>query len=274
MEERFPFGYERLCSRPVEWSDEEKRREAIRAPIGSHIPRPEVTLVVREGWVQITATDLRDGTCNEVLESRLTEEEADAVIDRTIAHYASKGLAFRWVVGPYTTPADMGARLERRGFVRWAARAMSCDPRSARIAVAPGVRVVEAGEREIDDWCRVCAEGWGSEDRMTRYRALLSTPERKHRLFLAYDGDVPAATAAYVTHPRSAYLIGGVVLPAHRGRGLYRALVRARLDDAAARGYTLATTLAREKTSAPILERLGFETACHFTMYASGGPTP
>jgi hypothetical protein len=260
----------------VEWTLEEKRREAMRAPIGAHVPRPHVLLVVRDGWCQITSTDERDGSGNEVLESRLAEDEAEAVIDRTMAEYAARGLIFRWVVGPYTTPADMGPRLERRGFVKWAARAMTCDPRVLTIAPpSPGVRVVETGAAEIEAWCRVCEEGWDKgPGTLVRYRALLQMPERKHRLFLAYDGDVPAATAAYVAHARSAYLIGGVVLRARRGRGLYRALVRARLADAAARGYTLVTTLAREATSAPILERLGFETACHFTMYASGGPTP
>jgi GNAT superfamily N-acetyltransferase len=86
-------------------------------------------------------------------------------------------------------------------------------------------------------------------------------------MFLAYDRGVPAATASYVACERSAYLIGGVVLPAHRGRGLYRDLVHARLAHARARGLMLATSHARESTSAPILERLGFETVCQMAMY-------
>jgi GNAT superfamily N-acetyltransferase len=63
----------------------------------------------------------------------------------------------------------------------------------------------------------------------------------------------------------AAYLIGGVVLPELRGRGVYRALVRARLE--AVRGrLSLATTHAREATSAPILERLGFRTAFRYSV--------
>ncbi len=48
---------------------------------------------------------------------------------------------------------------------------------------------------------------------------------------------------------------------------LYRALVQARMAHARACGITLATSHAREATSAPILETLGFETVCRFPMY-------
>jgi predicted acetyltransferase len=44
-----------------------------------------------------------------------------------------------------------------------------------------------------------------------------------------------------------------------RGKGLYRALVAARLKEAREAGYAYVTVDARE-TSRPILERLGFAT--------------
>jgi predicted acetyltransferase len=59
-------------------------------------------------------------------------------------------------------------------------------------------------------------------------------------------------------------LIGGFLAfggthPDWRGRGAYRALVRARWDEAARRGVPVLATHARP-TSRPILERLGFRT--------------
>ena len=60
------------------------------------------------------------------------------------------------------------------------------------------------------------------------------------------------------------YLSGGAVRPEARGRGLYRALVRARWDEAVARG-TPALAVGAQETSRPILERCGFERVC--TMY-------
>jgi predicted N-acetyltransferase YhbS len=53
-------------------------------------------------------------------------------------------------------------------------------------------------------------------------------------------------------------LIGGGVRPDARGRGVYRALVRARWEDAVTEGYEGVCVQARA-TSRPILERLGFE---------------
>jgi GNAT superfamily N-acetyltransferase len=54
------------------------------------------------------------------------------------------------------------------------------------------------------------------------------------------------------------WLAGGVTLPAFRGRGIYRALVRARWDDAVRLGAGALVVAAMLDTSFPILERLGF----------------
>ena len=77
------------------------------------------------------------------------------------------------------------------------------------------------------------------------------------------DGE-PVAWASAVAGPRGLYLAGGATLPAARGRSCYRALVRARWDEAVLRG-TPALTVGAQDSSRPILERCGFEVVC--TMY-------
>jgi GNAT superfamily N-acetyltransferase len=79
-----------------------------------------------------------------------------------------------------------------------------------------------------------------------------------HRTFVAVmDGRiVGAGTSTYLD--RAVTLNGGSVAPDVRGRGAYRALVRARWEDASARGTPVLITQAG-RMSAPILERLGFE---------------
>jgi GNAT superfamily N-acetyltransferase len=72
----------------------------------------------------------------------------------------------------------------------------------------------------------------------------------------------PAASGRLVRSPRGGYLIGGCVAPWARGRGLYRALVRARFEQAAAWGAPALVTHAAPHTSLPILLRLGFEEVC------------
>jgi GNAT superfamily N-acetyltransferase len=65
-------------------------------------------------------------------------------------------------------------------------------------------------------------------------------------------------TAASVYLDGCVGLIGGSTLPEARGRGVYRALVRARWEDAVARDLPALVTQAVNSTSKPILEHLGF----------------
>lgn len=66
------------------------------------------------------------------------------------------------------------------------------------------------------------------------------------------------AYGSAVAGPLGLYLSGGGTLPQARGRGAYRALVRARWDHAVELG-TPALVVHAQEASRPILEQLGFE---------------
>ena len=68
----------------------------------------------------------------------------------------------------------------------------------------------------------------------------------------------PAATGLAIPSDRGVFLIAGSTAVWARGRGLYRALVRARWDFAVERGTPALVTEAMPDTSYPILTRLGF----------------
>jgi hypothetical protein len=72
----------------------------------------------------------------------------------------------------------------------------------------------------------------------------------------------PAATAMAIPSDRGVFLIAGSTATWARGRGLYRALVRARWDYAVERGTPALITEALIDTSYPILRRLGFIEVC------------
>jgi GNAT superfamily N-acetyltransferase len=67
----------------------------------------------------------------------------------------------------------------------------------------------------------------------------------------------PVACGGVSFTPYGGFLAGGGTHPDYRGRGCYRALVRARWDAAASRGTPLLAVQAG-KMSKPILDRLGF----------------
>jgi GNAT superfamily N-acetyltransferase len=79
----------------------------------------------------------------------------------------------------------------------------------------------------------------------------------------------PVAYAGAVAGPRGLFLMGGVTLPDARGRGAYRALVRARWDDAVRRG-TPALVVHAEEASRRVLERIGFAQVGNVVELVSG----
>ncbi len=80
-------------------------------------------------------------------------------------------------------------------------------------------------------------------------------------LFLAYVNGTPASIgrAEHETGQALAGLFGGGTAPTFQRRGIYRQLVRTRLEWSRARGARAVFTEAVDTTSRPILERLGFE---------------
>lgn len=252
--------------------------EVVDVPRRAYLPLPDLRVIERPGWMQIITPSFRTGGFNGVSKTVLAADEADAVIAQTIAEYRALGITFRWTVGPDCAPADLGERLARAGLTPTVAcgmwRAIDAGPTARGDIKHPttdddaAIEIIEVDASTVDEYTRAMAEGWSTDPApLARANALaLAEPDRSH-LFLARWRGQAAATASYVAFPRSAYLLGAVVLPAARRHGLYGALVQARLDHARARGLELATCHARAETSAPLLERLGFATICRLTSY-------
>lgn len=268
--------------------------EVVVAPRRAFVPLPDLRVIERPGWLQIVTPSFQRGGLNGVLLAVLDRDGADAIIDAAIAEYRALGIRFRWTVDHHSAPADLGARLERRGLVRrevvGMARRTSAAPRevvgmarstgdapreesASRPAIAPAI----APEITIDRvdpalepvYTAVMASGWSLDAAPLRIAnlAALADPAQSHRLYLARHRGEPAGVAASVLFARSVYLLGAVVLPAFRRVGVYRALVAARLAEAAAAGRAVATSQARAQTSAPLLARMGFTEVTRLAIY-------
>jgi GNAT superfamily N-acetyltransferase len=251
------------------WDAPALLEEVLACPRRAFVPMPGLRVVERPGWQQLVTPWLRDGGLNGVSLSVLDSSEADAVIDATIAEYRALGLRFRWCVPPGSAPADLAERLAARGLEPQVVVGMARLTDDALAATPVDVDVVEVGRERVDEFTRVAALGWECAPEPFGWvnRASVEHPDTRVHLYLASLDGVPLATAASHVFDRSVYLLGGVVLPEARGRGLYRALVNARLRDAAARGIGLVTTQALEQTSAPLLAHMGFVPVCRFRVY-------
>jgi ribosomal protein S18 acetylase RimI-like enzyme len=237
--------------------------EVIVTPRRAFPRLPDLQVIERPGWLQIVTPSMKTGGLNEVIYSLLDVRSADATIDAAIAMYRDLGLKFRWNAGPGSGPADLCERLERRGLAPSWGRGMARSTDDS----GPVGDVIEVDARTLEHYTQVMAAGWDGDGATLRSQHQHMLANGRHSLFVGYCDGVPVAAASYVAFERSAFLMGGVVLTPYRGRGLYRALVHKRLAHARARGITLATSHARESTSAPILEKIGFETVCRFPMY-------
>jgi len=178
-----------------------------------------------------------------------------------------------WWIGPATRPPDLEERLRALGFV---------DPED-KVGTLRAVALTEqprANPQEIDvvrvesfeDFAAGHEVQWDAFDvpaeRREQRRARLRDDYEESLevgipvAFLARLDGKAAATAMAVPAERGVYLIAGATAQWARGRGLYRALVRARWDYAVERGTPALVSAANPDTSYPILKSVGFEDVC------------
>ena len=170
-------------------------------------------------------------------------------------------------VGPLETPG-LAEALLAAGYVlarREGILVHDLDP--ARIPSPNGVEVLQALEAQAflaENWLSgvVFGDPPMSREMAEAEAARARLPDPTHpRTFIVPDptGKDPCLASAGMALYRSwAFLVSGQTHPEARGRGLYRALVAARLGVAADLGLDFAATEADAATSYPILSRWGF----------------
>ncbi len=234
-------------------------------------------LLVSESWVQRLTPGPAPQHHNQVFRSILAEDEADARIAATIAAYRALGVSFLWTITPSSMPADLGDRLCASGFrLAHVGRGMVADPGAIRVEPGAGVTVEPLSHENLDDWVRVHAAGWelpdgASAELRAQLRRGLGSEACVMNLLARVDG-TPAGTGSVQLCEGFAHLRGGIVLPEHRRRGIFRSLIAARLRILRDRGIDYVTVHGMRDTSAPILEAMGFEAVCDILYYSYSQP--
>jgi GNAT superfamily N-acetyltransferase len=176
-----------------------------------------------------------------------------------------------WMIAEAASPADLAERLQEFGMIPFEGQPL--EPRFAAMAiVAPpdGEGDVEARPprtfEEFQASARVGFDVFGVPD---QDRAAHEVEERRLwelqqqgialRSFVALVDDEVVGGAAVILGANAGFLAGGYTRSDMRGRGVYRALVRARWDAVVEAGIP-ALTVSAGRMSRPILERLGFQT--------------
>jgi GNAT superfamily N-acetyltransferase len=233
------------------------------------LPRPTFETVERDEFVFIAGTFT--GWLHKV---RLGDVESALAWSRVEAR--GRGLRdVEWWLGWSATPADAGKRLLAAGLVpdpdAPVLAGMTC------VAAPPVVPAIEVRRvTTLADYEAALEVDWSvwridDEERARRHASEIARwePMRDsgvvHHFSAFLDGTRVGFGRAIDMHGGVA-LMGGAVLPEARGNGVYRALVRARWDHAAARGTPLLVVQAGDM-SRPVLERLGFESHGDIHLY-------
>ena len=243
----------------------QKYSETVNCFRGAAILSGDSYLIENDSWYQVVSPSRKDASRNEIIYSSLDEGNVEKKIEQTIDFYKKIGTSFKWCTGPETRPVNMAEKLREAGFRSWQARGMCCDPKKIDIDKNNAVSIERVTLANLDSYLDAFIEGWSIDDSMRSlleedYQWALSEKDERFHYFIGKANGEVVGTAGFIRKPRSAYLVCGNVLERFRGEGYYKALIKERLDLILSLGLNLATTGARELTSAPILEKLGFET--------------
>lgn len=173
-----------------------------------------------------------------------------------------------WNVGSSATPSDLPQRLRTLGLrdpddpMDPLVAAMALDEAPPAVEGIDVRRITTLDEHRRGLEIMLAAARWTDEAAAAeRDRAEETFARRVQRggfQWLAWLDDVAVGYAAADRADAGLFLAGGSTLPAARGRGCYRALVRARWDAAVELGTPGLAVQAQYGTSFPILRRLGF----------------
>ena len=233
-----------------------------------------------EAWLDLADVSLMDSPgsplywYHQAHRVRFEPATADRRIAEVRAWFEGRGrVEWCWMIGPSTTPADLAARLMSTGAVLegdepTTVLVLDHEPGPAPTGIV--VRRVESeADRRVYDAIRAAAFGFSAAERReeddafeARWAGAASSGDVA---FIARHGGVDGAVGSMEPIRDGAWMLYGAGTDASmRGRGLFRALVRARWDESVARGGT-GLIVDAKPTSAPILQSLGFRPVARIT---------
>ena len=210
-------------------------------------------------------------TWNTVQRQRFRREEVDDVLEEVRSLLRARGRGrTQWEVGSCAEPLDLVELLLARGLVP------DKDPYAVALILTetpppPAPGIVARRVETFEEYAAASEVQWQAfempADGVAGGRALLPQGGREAPIIMHaawLDGEIVSAGTCAPT-PHGLLLYGGATVSRARSRGAYRALLRARWDEAITRG-TPALITQGGSMSRPILERLGFEPVGHVHM--------
>lgn len=201
---------------------------------------------------------------------QLDETRAEERLDAVLREARDAERHFVWITGPSSRPVAIGDLLAARGLtpvIYWeglALRDLSWPyPDPARVTVR------QLDSNLVETYVDLCVgHGEGVDpavraERLAAAQRLVASGQREAQVFVAFvDGEAAGCSVLRIEPNGVAYLRNAFTADSFRRRGVYVAMVGARLALAREHGCTVAVVQAQAATSAPILLKRGFVKLC------------
>jgi GNAT superfamily N-acetyltransferase len=215
--------------------------------------RREVHPQVGAAWMEIGGVyAMFDGVASPMTQTfglGIFDHIGETELDRLEAFFTERNAPTFHEVSAFAPPETLNL-LSVRGYTPIEASTVLVLPTTDLSQGDDGpVTVREVREAESGLWTGVAAQGWSSESAqlgtfIEDLGAVMSRARGVHCFLAELDGEPIAAGTLNISNG-VALLAGASTIPAARRRGAQRALLRARLDFAAARGIDLAMVVAQ-----------------------------
>ena len=229
---------------------------------------PDHTQVVARPEIDYTHSTHPGFRFNEVVRVQPGLPDYDRLVDEVVR--AHQGRNSEWKLGSLSYSSQLGDAILRAGYsVKAVCDAWSIDTRGARPPIPDHIRVSRVEDldslRDMETVMASAFDGFDapSDDDLREALSSAVGPDARCRRYVAYDarnGD-PLSTGAVNVFPELGFgfMWGGSTIESARGRGVYSALVTARMADAQRLGIERIGLYAMRETSAPIVKAQNFE---------------
>lgn len=212
--------------------------------------------------------------------SKLSGESAEVVIRKVIACYSERKKNFTWLVGPSSSPHNLGSLLEKNGLIKIPQVCMSgmhAHLKELKVKGNEDVTVEKKPISKITEYADLLASAYGFGESVEAFAIrskLIVHSGDGGNLYLAFlenkDNPVAYGVSVYYEKEKVVILQGSGTVGAFRRKGIYTKLVAARIADACDMGMETAVIQAINSTSMPICKKIGFRKISDIDLYAYG----
>ena len=212
---------------------------------------------------------------NAVISTNLEEKEADRKIDMLLNYYQMHHVPVMWWIGPSTRPKNLGAHLQKHGFVHSAdLSGMAADLEEIANKEIGNEKILI---RRVDNvkylkyWMYVFQKGFRIPDEIANSifefeREIGFSSDLPWQRYVGFVGKEPACTSGLFLGKEAAGIYNVSTLPSFRNRGFGSAITIKTSQAAYSFGYRIGV-LQSSNVGRELYQRIGFQPYCMMSQY-------